>query len=52
MNIVHCLIISLLRYNVLGLELGETKIVFYSGKGEKMIRSSAVNIQVSVFITL
>ncbi|KAG4071558.1 hypothetical protein HA402_011712 [Bradysia odoriphaga] len=35
-----------IRYIVTGLELGETKIVFSSGKGEKLIRSSDANIQV------
>lgn len=37
------------RYTVTGLELGETKIVFYSGKAEKLIRSTDVNVQVSFY---
>ncbi|KAJ6640907.1 Nuclear pore membrane glycoprotein, partial [Pseudolycoriella hygida] len=35
-----------IRYIVTGLELGETKIVIYSGKGDKLIRSPDVNVQV------
>lgn len=38
------------RYIVTGTELGETKLVFNSGFGEKEISSSAASIQVILFI--
>lgn len=41
-----------IRYQVTGLELGETKIVFNSGHGDKIISSAPVNIQVSLIFSL
>lgn len=35
------------RYQVTGLELGETKAVFYAGYNDQLIKSSTVTIQVS-----
>lgn len=41
-----------IRYIVTGLELGDTKIAFESGQGERFVSSAAVPIQVSKFAFL
>lgn len=37
------------RYKINGLDLGETKVIFYSGYNEQLIKSQTVTIQVSKY---